>query len=361
MNSEANESDLSQLKNEKSNSSKVNSFWTNKYNLFIIFLFIIFFIYSRIINYKIKQGLNKIEELLSKNQKLEEETKYLREELYNKAQNNSKNLVPDSIELLKLLTNNDEDKYKGTLNCLIQDSELCIYRFLCPREVVGKKRVLIGKREDGGYVLLDDFENIKIAYSFGINYNVHFDQNLADRGIDIYMYDHTIDDLPYKNSKFHWKKIGLGGIAQRNNVIKTLDELIKENGHSSEDNMILKIDIEWNEWSSLKDLPNDILNKFKYITMEMHFGEDTKLYYDVLKKLNETHQVFYLHCHNGANIIIFGNNRICQCLEVSYIIRKGNIFIQDKSIYPIEEFDFIIDPNKPKSPMNLNILKIFDY
>ena len=71
------------------------------------------------------------------------------------------------------------------------------------------EKILIGEKRDGGYVLLDDFKNIKIAYSFGISNNIHFDKELADKGIDVYMYDHTINQLPFNNSRFHWKKIGI--------------------------------------------------------------------------------------------------------------------------------------------------------
>ena len=44
--------------------------------------------------------------------------------------------------------------------------------------------------------------------------------------------------------------------------------LIIENGHSSIFNMILIIDIENNEWNSLKDLPEYILKQFKYFLIE---------------------------------------------------------------------------------------------
>ena len=89
------------------------------------------------------------------------------------------------------------------------------YRLLCPKEVIGKKKVLFGVYGDGGYVLLDDLTDIKVAYSFGISNIVSFDKALADKGIDIYMYDHTIRGLPYNNPKFHWKKIGLAGEAKK--------------------------------------------------------------------------------------------------------------------------------------------------
>ena len=67
---------------------------------------------------------------------------------------------------------------------------MCIYHLLCPKEVVGKKRVLAGPdREGGTYVMLDDFEDIKIVYSLGIDDNIDFDKAIADKGIDVYMYD----------------------------------------------------------------------------------------------------------------------------------------------------------------------------
>ena len=228
-----------------------------------------------------------------------------------------------TIDKLKLLTYNDKSEYEGAKNCLENnpDQQMCIYQFICPKEVKGKKRILLGDKNDGSYVLLNDFENIKIAYSIGIRDIIQFDKALADRGIDVYMYDHTNTKLPYENEKFHWKKIGIGGTADRSSYIQTLEDMMKENGHLKENNMILKIDIEGNEWKPLNELSEDILIQFKYILVEYHFvGMEPKIIYDVLKKINKTHQTFYVHCCPYADIIIFGNNRICQIIEVSYII-----------------------------------------
>ena len=274
--------------------------------------------------------------------------------------------ISNKIKLLKIIYNNNILKYKGVENCLINDpdSQYCIYHLISPKNVIGKKRILIGAKRDGCYVLLDDFKNIKIAYSFGISKMIQFDKELADRGIDVYMYDHTINSLPFNNSKFHWKKIGISGKNQKNKQLKSLEELIIENGHSLEKNMILKIDVEHCEWNSLKDVSNDILSQFKYIAIEFHFRSnqnDTKLYYEVLKKFQKSHQVFYLRCHGRHIIVTFGNNRICKYLEVSYIIKKDNQFSKDESIYPIFEFDFTGPVKNGKTEMNLNILKLFDF
>ena len=72
---------------------------------------------------------------------------------------------------MKFLTNNEKDLYEGALKCLEKDpdEQLCIYQFICPKEVINKTRILIGTIHDGSYVMLNDFKNIKIAYSIGID------------------------------------------------------------------------------------------------------------------------------------------------------------------------------------------------
>ena len=209
--------------------------------------------------------------------------------------------------------------------------------------------------------MLNDFTNIRIAYSFGISYMIQFDQALADRNIDVYMYDHTIDKQPYNNCKFHWEKIGVCGRKNKNKKnLKTLEELMLQNGHSSEKNMILKMDIEKGEWESLKDVPENVLKQFKYIIIEYHFtSNNIELSYNVIKKLHKNHQIFYLLCHGRQRIVNFENNRMCKCLESSYVIREGNLFDRDDSIYPIFEFDFLPPNLNGKTEINLNILKLF--
>ena len=50
---------------------------------------------------------------------------------------------------------------------------------------------------------------------------------------------------------------------------------------------------------------------------------------------------------------------MCKYLEASYVIREGNAFDKDESIYPIFEFDFFGPNPNAKNEINLNILKLF--
>ena len=234
-----------------------------------------------------------------------------------------------------------------------------IYYLLSIKEVLGYKKIRIGNKFDGGYILLNDFKNIKIGYSFGISRKISFDKGLADKNIDVFMYDHTINKLPFENSKFHWEKIGLTGIKNNNNM-KTLSELIEENGHSKERNMILKVDIESNEWDVFQYLPINNLRQFKYIVGEFHFSSSNKVkYYNILKKILVTHQIFHIHCNNCGRIIKLNGYFICKFFEISFVQKEGYEFTEDNNIYPIEGLDYKNCKDKEDTSYLINLFSHF--
>ena len=211
-----------------------------------------------------------------------------------------------------------------------------------PMDVLGKKKIRIGRDSDGGYILLNDLKDIKIAYSFGISREISFDKDLADKNIDVFMYDHTINKLPFEHPKFHWKKIGLSSQNLHIMNMKSLNDLLLENGHLNQHNMILKIDIESNEWNIFQELSINILKQFKYIVGEFHFkNKKKKRYLNILKKIEITHQIIHLHCNNCAGSILdyYGYN-ICSLLEISFVQKEGNKFDKFNSTFPINGIDY---------------------
>ena len=48
-----------------------------------------------------------------------------------------------NIEILKIITYNEKILYEGAEKCLMKnpEKELCLYQFLCPKEVIGKNRI----------------------------------------------------------------------------------------------------------------------------------------------------------------------------------------------------------------------------
>ena len=142
--------------------------------------------------------------------------------------------------------------------------------------------------------------------------------------------------------------------------MKTLNELLIENGHEKEKNMILKMDIEGSEWDVLNEISEEILNQFKYILLELHFRDNNKyeFYYNAVKKVVKNHQAYHIHCSNcGKKFFIIGANPLCRGFEIFFIKKEGYKFRRDSSTYPIKGFDFKTCPNKPYSNNEKNVLK----
>ena len=121
-----------------------------------------------------------------------------------------------------------------------------IYGLLPIKKVPNMDFVRVGNENDGGYLMLDDFYvSDQVAYSFGISDDTTWDADMANRGYEIYMYDHTIKMLPEERKEFHWKKKGMAdSVDYDNEIFGTISDFIKENGHAAQNNMILKMDVE---------------------------------------------------------------------------------------------------------------------
>lgn len=209
--------------------------------------------------------------------------------------------------------------------------------------------VRVGKAFDGGYIMYDDFSSVDVAYSFGINDDVSWDLDIAKRGINIYMYDHTINCLPMKNDHFHYFKIGICGNKTKKDDLKTLPELLRINGHENKLNMILKIDVEGAEWEFLSELPSDILKHFKQIILELHNLNNTKIENNIvngLTNLNKTHQAVHIHGNNNSSGFFIGGLVMPNSLEVTYLNREIYDFTYSDKVFPTE----LDQPNNPAWP-----------
>jgi len=327
---------LKTIDNKLNNGHKKNfcNFYKKNKIIFIIFFNILYIIC--ILNIKknieiLEISLNNKIKSLDENIKNQDNTIKYQETLIKNQEitiKNQENLIKN-LDYKNLLLNQQIEAFFSYLDCIKNES--CIYQILRPKDVLGKNKVRIGANADGGYVLLNDFENIKIAYSFGIGNEISFDKELANKNIDIFMYDHTIEGLPFENTKFHWKKIGLSYKKGENNNTKTINEIIEENGHTNEKCMILKLDIEGGEWNILNEINQEILIQFKYIIIEFNFTDIfASKYKEVFQKLNQTHQIFHLHCNNCCPIINFDGYNLCSILEISLIIKDLIFVIQSQ-------------------------------
>lgn len=192
------------------------------------------------------------------------------------------------------------------------------------KKIRGFDFIRVGNLNDGGYIMIDDPRANKIAYSFGINQDVSWDNDMANLGYQIFMYDMTIEDLPYHRPEFHFFKQGIGYKKDPEQMLDTLEHFIKINGHENQKNMILKMDVEGAEWDFLEQVSTETLEQFDQLIFEFHWmlhSEDFEKYAKVitlLQKINKTHQLVHLHAHNASTAIKYKDDFYPDIMEATY-------------------------------------------
>jgi Methyltransferase FkbM domain len=163
--------------------------------------------------------------------------------------------------------------------------------------------VRIGNMNDGGYLLPNDFFGIVASISPGVAQEVTFDLQLAKMGMDIYMFDASVEAPPIQNPRFQFTKKFLDVFEDDQNI--RIDSVVDSIPNKSDD-LILQMDIEGAEWRVLLDASRENRLRFRSIVVEFHafnnlFGRAFfRLATPVFKKLLTTHEIVHIHPNNCA-------------------------------------------------------------
>ena len=223
-------------------------------------------------------------------------------------------------------------------------------RLLRPQQARGVKKVRLGASNDCGYVCLDDFDELEAALSLGIAAEVSWDAEMADRGLVVYQYDHTVEGPPYPhaNFRFHRRKIGAGAGHDSESIESALARAHLTQRHSA----ILKIDIDDDEWPAFAATSAATLDVFTQVLAELH-GFNNVLDDDwfeqalaVLAKLNEKFAVVHVHANNYRPLLAIGNVLFPEVLEVTYASRAKYSFTDCDEVFPGP----LDSPNWPAAP-----------
>jgi len=233
-------------------------------------------------------------------------------------------------------------------------------RFLRPVSI-DASLTRIGSKGDGGYVMVDSFDQPSNIYSFGVGGNSWWDMVMETKGYHVYMYDHTVDyiekdGLPYEvpeGQNLFFNKIGIGN--KTTNKLKTVQQIIEDNEHQNKNDMILQCDIEGSEWEVFANISQNTLSHFSQILLEfhtLHKGIDDDLFYENMynsfKNLTEQFIPFHVHGNNCSVPPFFTvkGKIVPTTLEVSFVNKNIVSITKEIPTFPTE-LDF---PNRRNNP-----------
>jgi hypothetical protein len=183
----------------------------------------------------------------------------------------------------------------------------------------------VGGPNDGGYVMVDDFE-VAGAISIGIGSDVSWDQDIARRGIAVAMFDPTIRSLPKSVPNGHFHRLGIGD-GLRDDRYVTLESLVAKAGFADSGDLLLKMDVEGAEWGALAAVPEAHLQRFRQIVVEFHHLDrlrdagDGEFVIEQVRKLRHGHLPVHIHANNYDNVTRFGRTWFPNAIEVTYVRR----------------------------------------
>jgi hypothetical protein len=233
----------------------------------------------------------------------------------------------------------------------IQEEIKKTLRLLRPHAARGFQKARFGGPNDGGYILLDDFRGIDSAFSFGIENNASWDVEIAKRRVTVYQFDHTVEAPVADNARLVFSR--RRNCPEACPESESLSSLVKQHDkQNAYPNLILKIDIENDEWAVFDATPPDMLGRFSQIVGEFHYFQGfadfywRELFHRVLTKLSDAYCIVHVHANNYG-----GFSNVCNVVFPNVL----EITFANRCIYPFSETDEIFpgpldSPNDPSRP-----------
>jgi hypothetical protein len=179
-------------------------------------------------------------------------------------------------------------------------------------------RIRVGCDGDGGYLIPPmKFDKI-VSIGVGREMSFEFDERLADS--EIFLFDHTINcpDNLSNNMKFYKKGLGEANSKE----LFDFETILKNTDLSHTHSNLIKIDIEGDEYSALK---NADFSNFTVLIIEFHFLE--KIFFSrkfeefrvLISKLSREHQVFHVHANNWSKLFNIGPEVLPDVVEITFV------------------------------------------
>jgi Methyltransferase FkbM domain len=182
--------------------------------------------------------------------------------------------------------------------------------------------IRVGPGGDGGYLMPDDLDGVVGLVSPGVSTECRFDREIAERGIDVYMADASVDGPDISHPRFHFEKKFLGHRIDELNT--TAEAFCAGIPHEEGQDLIMQMDIEGAEYGVIHSMNSDLLKRFRIIVIEFHALNQlfAKYSFNLMKiafeKLLEHHSVVHIHPNNCLPVVSASGIEIPPVMEFTF-------------------------------------------
>ena len=160
-----------------------------------------------------------------------------------------------------------------------------------------------GGANDGGYLMCANLTTgAEAAYSYGIDTEDRWGCDVSgELRVPVHQYDCFTEHRPACSGGkfvFHDECVGPKRETVDGQPFDTIASQIQRNGNGGR-KVLMKIDVEGAEWDSLMATPDEVLDTFLQIPMELHGTSEAK-FVDLVRRLKRKFYLVNLHFNNHA-------------------------------------------------------------
>lgn len=166
--------------------------------------------------------------------------------------------------------------------------------------------VRLGPKGDGGYLVPDDLNGIAACFSPGVAALSGFEIDCANRGMQVFMADKSVDGPAQAHERFRFEKRYIGAIT--NSDFMTIDHWVETAAVDEASDLLLQIDIEGYEYEALLATSDRLMRRFRIIVGEFHLLNQLwnrpffSLVSSTFEKILQTHTCVHIHPNNDVDI-----------------------------------------------------------
>ncbi len=202
----------------------------------------------------------------------------------------------------------------------------------------GHRLVRLGPAGDGGYLVPDDLEGIEACFSPGVSTVSGFERDCAERGMQVFMADASVDGPAERHPRFHFEKKFVG--AWSAGEFLSLDSWVRASLPPSANDLLLQIDIEGFEYEALLAASEQLLGRFRVVVAEFHSLDQlwSRPFFELagraFGKLLATHACVHIHPNNRSRSLVKGGLELPPVMEFTFLRRDRCLRATPRSDFP---------------------------